>query len=231
MKANLYFQQLFEKESSTYTYLLADKNSKDAIIIDPVIETLNRDIKLIEELGFKLKFILETHVHADHITSAAKLREKFSAKVVLGINSKAKRADMLLDNSKELGFGDFKLKVISTPGHTSGCVTYEVENMLFTGDVLLIRSVGRTDFQQGDSKQLYRSVMKLFKYSEDTLVYPAHNYNGLSSSTIGEEKKFNTFVKESLSEEESVKLMDDRELSLPKKIKESVPANLNCGEN
>lgn len=229
MENNLYVHQLFEEESSTYTYLLADKESKEAIIIDSVQETYERDLKLLEELGFTLKYIIETHVHADHITAAAKLHEKTGAKIVLGKSSGVESADILLVEGEELHFGSMTIKALLTPGHTNGCTSYSIANILFTGDTLLVRSVGRTDFQQGDSATLYDSVQKLFSYPDDTVVYPGHNYAGISQSSIGEEKTYNKFVREELPKEESINLMEKRELSLPKKIEESVPANMMCG--
>lgn len=226
----LYFQQLFEKESSTYTYLVADKRTKEAVLIDPVNIKLDRDLKLLEELGFNLKYVVETHVHADHITSASKLREKLGAKIVLGKLSQVDKADILLGENEKIKFGDFEIEAILTPGHTSGCTTFKLNNMLFTGDTLLVRSVGRTDFQQGDPELLYESIQKLYKLSDDTIVYPGHNYEGITKTSIEEEKKFNKFAKASLTKEEFVKLMNKRELPLPKKIKESVPANMVCGD-
>lgn len=230
MEKKFYFQQLFEKESSTYTYLLADSDSKEAIIIDPVNLTLERDLRLIDELGLNLKYVLETHVHADHITSASRLREKLGAKIVVGKGSEVKKADILLEDGEKLNFGRFEVKALSTPGHTNGCSTYVVNDMLFTGDALLIRSVGRTDFQQGSSQKLYESIKKLYQFPDDTIIFPSHNYSGLSKSSIGEEKKYNAFAREEVSKEEFSDMMKRRNLPLPQKIKESVPANMNCGE-
>lgn len=227
---NLMLRQLFEKESSTYTYLLADKNTKEAIIIDPVRETMQRDLKLVEELGLKLLYILDTHIHADHITSSYHLSDITSARIVLGKNTSLDKADILLDEDEVLKFGDFEIKAILTPGHTNGCTTYNISNMLFTGDTLLIRSVGRTDFQQGDGAKLYDSIMKLYAFDDETIIYPGHNYDGILSSTIGEEKKFNNFIKSNTSKEEFVNAMNKRELPLPKKIDIAVPSNMILGE-
>lgn len=227
---NLIFKQLFESESGAYTYLLGDNESKEAIIIDPVKETFLRDLNLIKKLNLKLKYILDTHVHADHITSSAKMRTETGAKIGISKMSGAKGADLMLSEGVILEFGKFKIKVLETPGHTNGCLSYVVENMVFTGDTLLIHSVGRTDFQEGSPEKLYNSLMKLFKLDDDFIVYPGHNYNGISNSSIGEEKVLNNFIGNNISKDDFINLVNRRELPLPKKIKESVPLNLNCGE-
>ena len=229
--SNFQFFQLFEHESSTYTYLLMDSESKEAIIIDPVSETFERDFRLIEELGAKLKYVLETHVHADHVTGAGKLREKTSCKVCVGSGAKISCADILLEDSQELSFGSFKIKALSTPGHTDGCTSYYCEGRVFTGDALLIRACGRTDFQQGSSARLYDSIhQKLFSLPEETIVYPAHDYKGVTSSSIGLEKKFNLRLGGGKTKEDFVKIMSELKLSPPKKIEIAVPANLLCGQ-
>lgn len=236
MNKNIYFQQLFEKTSSTYTYLLADKQTKRAILIDPVKETLQRDLNLLQELGFKLEYVLETHVHADHITSAKELREETGAKLVYGKPTGVECADVLLDEGEELQLDSVRLKTYLTPGHTSGDVTYalldsnEDIQAIFSGDTLLINSCGRTDFQQGSPEDLYESLSKLYNLADETIVYPAHNYEGISYTTIGQQKRFNKFMKENTTKEEFIEAMNNRELPLPKKIKESVPANQDCGE-
>lgn len=228
---NLLFRQLFEKESSTYTYLLADKGTKEAIIIDPVKETVERDHKLIEELGLSLKYILDTHVHADHVTASNDLRKLTKAQVIQGINTKVTCADKLVGEGEVIEFGQFSLKAIETPGHTNGCTSYylEQEEMVFTGDTLLIRSCGRTDFQQGSSERLYESIQKLFSLPDTTLVMPAHNYIGLTISSIKEEMQFNEFANTSTPKEKFVEKLDNLQLSLPKKIHIAVPSNMVCG--
>lgn len=231
LKQEIIFHQLFEAESSTYTYIIADKKSKEAAIIDPVLETVDRDIKLIGELGLKLIYALDTHIHADHITGAGELRKRLGIKTALSSEADVPCVDIALEDGQQLLLGDKTIKVIATPGHTNTCLTYAFEGMVFTGDALLIRSCGRTDFQQGDSAKLYNSVNeKLFKLPEDTLVYPGHDYRGQTSSTIGTEKKHNARLSERVSIEEFQKIMSELKLANPKKIHEAVPANLACGK-
>lgn len=231
MKNDIIFQQLFEPESSTYTYIIADKKTKEAAIIDPVLETVDRDLKLINELGLKLMYVLDTHIHADHITAASEIRKRIGAKTAVSQNAGVNCVDVQLEEGQELLLGDKKIKVLSTPGHTDTCLSYYFEGMIFTGDALLIRSCGRTDFQQGSSDKLFHSVRKkLFNLPEDTIVYPAHDYKGLTSSTIGSEKKYNARLKETISLDEFKNIMANLNLAQPKKIHEAVPANLACGQ-
>jgi len=160
---SLIFRPLFEKESSTYTYLLADSQTKEAVIIDAVSETKQRDIGLIEELGLDLKYIIETHVHADHITSSCPLKDRFSqAQIVLGSANSVTCADILIKDGESLAFGKYQIKALSTPGHTDGCMSYVIDDKVFTGDALLIRSCGRCDFQGGSAKKLYNAIQYLF---------------------------------------------------------------------
>lgn len=228
---NLIFRQLFEKESSTYTYLLVDKTSKEGIIIDPVIETYERDLKLIKELDVNLKYILDTHIHADHVTSSSKLKASTGAEIVLGKSTGIKKADRLLDDGEEISFGSFSIKTFLTPGHTNGCTSYYLEGMVFTGDALLIRGCGRTDFQEGSNATLYSSVHeKLFTLDNETIVYPGHNYAGIPCSSIGEEKQHNPRLGNGKTLEEFSEIMDNLNLAHPKKIDVAVPANMKCGE-
>lgn len=224
------FRQLYDQETSTYTYLLGDEDSKEAIIIDSVIEQVERDKKLINELGLKLKYILETHVHADHITGAASLKTYFpDAQTVVHNEGGAECADLHSTDGMELKFGNQSIKILSTPGHTNGCVSYYTEGMIFTGDALLIRGCGRTDFQQGDPAKLYESVtQKVFTLPDNTVVYPGHDYKGLTASTVWEEKTFNSRLANKTKEEFTL-IMNSLDLPYPKKIQESVPANLKCG--
>lgn len=224
------FRQLFESQSSTYTYLLADADTKDAILIDPVIETVDRDIQLIKDLDLKLLYTLDTHVHADHITGASEIKKRLNSKIAIGSHSGATGADLLLKDNQEIKFGAMVLKAIETPGHTDGCMSFYCNGMVFTGDALLIGGSGRTDFQQGSSAKLYKSVTdKLYKLPNDTLVYPAHDYKGFTSSSIGFEKKKNSRIGLHTSESEFIKTMNELKLTYPKKINEALPANLNCG--
>ena len=228
---SIIFRQLFDATTSTYTYLLADSKNREGIIIDSVLEQTERDLQLIHELKIKLKYILETHVHADHITGADVLRQKTGAKVALCRASNAKGADLLLEDGDEIFWGGHSLKAIWTPGHTPGCTSYFFEDRVFTGDTLFIRSNGRTDFQNGSAEQLYENVhRKLFTLSPATLVYPGHDYKGMTVSTIGEEMEFNTRLNVSISKEQFVRIMNDLKLDKPKRIDVAVPANLKCGK-
>jgi sulfur dioxygenase len=224
------FKQLMERESCTYTYFLWDKSTMEGLVIDPVIETLDRDMNVLEEIGIKLKYILETHVHADHITSAKSLRKMTDAKICLGADSGV-NPDILLNDGQEVEFGSFKLKAILTPGHTDGCTSYHIDGLVFTGDTLLIRGCGRTDFQAGSNEKIFQSVReKLFALSDNTIVYPGHNYVGRLESTIKEEKSFNPRLKLENNFNDFKNIMDNLNLALPKKIKESVPANMELGK-
>ncbi|XP_028985580.1 persulfide dioxygenase ETHE1, mitochondrial [Betta splendens] len=226
----LLFRQLFESESSTYTYLLADAQTKEAVLIDPVLETIDRDLKLIEELGLDLKVAVNTHCHADHITSTGLMKNR-----VVGLQSAISKfsgaaADIQLSEGDHITFGKHRLTVRETPGHTDGCVTLVLgdQSMAFTGDALLIRGCGRTDFQQGSAEKLYESIHeKIFTLPESCLLYPAHDYKGRTVSTVGEERRFNPRLTKSL--EEFVNIMDNLNLPKPKKMDVSIPANLVCG--
>jgi len=227
---SLIFKPLFEKESSTYTYLLADSSTKEAIIIDAVDETQQRDIGLIEELGLDLKYIIETHVHADHITSSCPLKQKFvNAQIVLGETNPVACADVLIKDQEVLEFGDYQMTAMTTPGHTDGCMSYVVDDKVFTGDALLIRSCGRCDFQGGSADKLFDSIQKIFTLPDETYVYPAHDYGGRTVSSIWEEKAFNEMIGGGVGKAEFIRRVDAMELSLPAKIHVAVPANQVCG--
>ncbi len=230
MKQDIIFYQLFEAESSTYTYIIADRKTKEAAIIDPVLETVDRDLKLISELDLHLVYVLETHIHADHITGASEIRRLTKAKTAVSSAAGVSCADIQLEDGQELLLGDKKIKVIATPGHTDTCLSYYFAGMIFTGDALLIRGCGRTDFQQGSSDKLYESVHhKLFKLPDDTPLYPGHDYRGHLSSTVHLEKNFNPRIGAKISKPEFIKIMSELNLDHPKKIHEAVPANLVCG--
>ena len=227
---SLIFKPLFEKESSTYTYLLADSSTKEAIIIDAVDETQQRDIGLIEELGLDLKYIIETHVHADHITSSCPLKRKFvNAQIVLGKTNPVACADVLIKDQETLEFGDYQMTAMTTPGHTDGCMSFVVGDKVFTGDALLIRSCGRCDFQGGSADKLFDSIQKIFTLPDETYVYPAHDYGGRTVSSIWEEKAFNEMIGGGVGKAEFIRRVDAMELSLPAKIHVAVPANQVCG--
>lgn len=230
METKIIFHQLFEKESSTYTYLLGDPVTKEAVIIDPVIETVERDLKLISELGLKLKLILDTHVHADHITGSGELRNRTGAKIGISSAYDMSLADLHLNDGDNLNFGEHSIKVWHTPGHTSGCLTFQSGDKIFTGDALLVRGCGRTDFQEGSSDKLFHSVRdKIFHFPDTATVYPAHDYKGFTKTSILEEKTFNPRLNLKVTKEEFVHIMANLNLAYPKKINEAVPANLVCG--
>lgn len=224
------FRQLFYAESGSYSYLLADARSGDAALIDSVYEQVERDAKLMRELGLNLKYLLETHIHADHVTGTAALKQHFpQARSVVSAASGCACADLSVQEGKGLQLGAEAIRVLATPGHTKGCLSYLVAGRVFTGDTLLIRGCGRTDFQEGDPGQLYDSIMqKLFTLPAETLVYPGHNYQGLTVSSIAEEKRHNPRLA-GKSRDEFIAIMNGLELPPPKKLHEAVPANLNCG--
>lgn len=224
------FRQLIDYETKTFTYILSDAKSKEAVIIDPVIEKVERDLQIIKQLDLKLKYALNTHVHADHITGSGKLKENLKGIKSMISKSSGAKADVHLSEGDEIKFGDIKIECISTPGHTAGCMTFLIKDskILFTGDTLLIRGCGRTDFQDGSSDDLYNSVHeKIFKLPDDFLIYPGHDYNGFTSSSVGEEKKFNQRLNH--NKEKFINIMSELNLPYPNKIDSSLPANMVCG--
>lgn len=226
------FRQLFDAESSTYTYLLADEQTREAVIIDPVLEQLERDVQILRELDLRLVYALDTHVHADHVTAIGSLRDRLGCKTVLSERAGVGVADVLVKDGDRIRFGSHELEVRETPGHTNGCVTYVTgdQRMAFTGDALLIRGSGRTDFQQGDARALFRSVHeRIFSLPDATLVYPGHDYKGRTASTVGEEKRSNPRLGGGKTIDEFVAIMGDLHLAYPKKIDVALPANLYCG--
>ena len=228
----LIFRQLFDQQSSTYTYLLADSTTRDAVMIDPVFERVRRDAALIEELGLHLLYTAETHIHADHVTGASLLKRRTGSRIAVSAESGVVGADRYLTHGDELVFGGRRLQVRATPGHTRGCVTYVLDEgtMAFTGDCLLIRGCGRTDFQQGDPHALFRSIRdQILSLPEACLLYPGHDYRGLTVTSVGEERRFNPRLGGELSEEDFVGFMKNLGLAHPKQIDIAVPANLKCG--
>lgn len=226
----LIFRQMFDKESWTYTYLLADADTKEAVIIDPVIDQVERDIKMIEQNGLELLYALNTHVHADHITGSGILKRRLPGAVSAISQVSGGKADMYLDNGSHLKFGRHSLEARSTPGHTSGCMSFVLASagLAFTGDALLIRGCGRTDFQEGDAATLYESVWReILSLPDTTALYPAHDYVGLTSTSVGEEKAHNPRL--SKSKDEFIGIMNNLNLPYPKQIDKSLPANLVCG--
>jgi sulfur dioxygenase len=221
-------RQLFDCESSTYTYLVADERHGVAALIDPVREQVERDLALVRELGLRLTHVLETHVHADHITGAALLRERTGALTCASATG-APCADVHLRHGDVIQIGDVALTALATPGHTDDSMSFHGGNVVFSGDCLLIRGCGRSDFQNGSASQLYASITQvLFALPDDTIVYPAHDYSGYTASTIGEEKRWNPRLA-GKSVAEFVAIMDALHLPPPKKLAEAVPANRACG--
>lgn len=229
----LIFRQLFDPTSSTYTYLLGDSASGEAVIIDPVFEHERRDLALLRELGLRLVATLDTHVHADHVTGAWLLKERSGSQILLSEAAGAQGADRLLRHGDKVSFGSRHLEVRATPGHTSGCVSYVLDNqsMAFTGDALLIRGCGRTDFQQGSPGQLYRSVHEqLLSLPETCLLYPGHDYRGLTVTSVAEERRYNPRLGGDVNEGDFTGYMNHLGLPHPKLMDIAVPANLRCGQ-
>ena len=221
--------QLFDPASSTYTYVLFDRQSRDALIIDPVDEQIDRDMATLREYGLRLVWTIETHTHADHITSAARLAELTGAKMAAPKGCGIGTAGVQLEDGDTLTFGDEVLKALHTPGHTAGSMSFAWRGHVFTGDTLLINGCGRTDFQSGSAQDLYRSITQvLFALPDDTTVWPGHDYQGRSHSSIGQEKAGNARVA-GKSEAEFVGLMNALNLPRPRRIDEAVPANQHSG--
>lgn len=223
-------KQLFDRDTWTYTYLLFDEKTKEAAIIDSVKEQFPRDEKYIKDLELTLKYALETHVHADHLTGSGMLRDSFACEIAVHIDSGNDCADIKMEESHIFKLGEQEIRVLHTPGHTNGDVSFVIEGHVFTGDALLIRACGRTDFQQGDSAKLYESITeKLFTLDANTIVHPGHDYEGFTTSTIGEEKALNPRLSNNTSKSEFIEIMDSLQLPKPKRIDIAVPGNLNCG--
>jgi len=228
----LIFRQLFDPQSSTYTYLLGDEDSRQAVLIDPVFEQARRDTALIEELKLELLYTLDPHVHADHVTGAWLLKQHLGSQILIARQSGAEGADRYLEHGEHAQFGKRYLEVRATPGHTAGCMTYVLddESCAFTGDALLIRGAGRTDFQQGDAAALFRSVhSQIFTLPPSCLLYPGHDYRGLTVTSVVEEKEFNPRLGGALNENDFTGYMSNLGLPHPKQIDVAVPANMNCG--
>ncbi|WP_130481710.1 MBL fold metallo-hydrolase [Sphaerotilus mobilis] len=226
------FRQLFDTTSSTYTYLLADRDSGEAVLIDPVFEQLRRDTTLLRELGLRLVATLDTHVHADHVTAAWLLRERLGSRIAVAAVAGAAGTDLALRHGERISLGTRWLEVRATPGHTDGCLSYVLDDrsMVFTGDALLIRGCGRTDFQQGSPQRLYRSVHEqLLSLPDDCAIYPGHDYRGLSVSSVAEERRLNPRLGGDASEGDFTGHMLNLALPHPKQMAVAVPANLQCG--
>ena len=220
------FEQLFDTKSSTYTYVISSGKGREALIIDPVIEHTEEYIKVLDKLELKLVKVLDTHIHADHITGLNELSKRTTCSKVMGEKSKSEVIDLKVKDDDEINIENIKLKTIYTPGHTDCSYSFLMGDRVFTGDTLLINGTGRTDFQNGSAHDAYNSLFgKLLKLPEETLVYPAHDYNGKKQSTIGNEKNNNPRLQVS-SKEEYAEIMDNLNLANPKMMDVAVPANL-----
>ena len=229
----LIFRQLFDRHSFTYTYLLADDKSREAVLIDPVFEQMNRDAALLAELKLSLICVLDTHCHADHVTSAWLLKQKTGAQIAISTHAGVDNADRYLNHGDQIKFGRRFLTVRETPGHTYGCLTYVLddESKAFTGDCLLIRGCGRTDFQHGEARKMYQSIhSEIFTLPDDTLLYPAHDYRGLTVTSVAEEKYYNPRLGGKLSASDFDGYMRNLNLPHPRQIDIAVPANLKSGK-
>jgi sulfur dioxygenase len=229
------FRQLFEPQSSAFTYLIGCDQTREAVLIDPVLETVERDLALLAELGLMLKYTLETHIHADHVTGADRLRDETGAKAAVPEKSGASQVDLAVREGEAIAIGELRLEPLYTPGHTNDHHAYLLRDgdgaRVFTGDALMIDGCGRTDFQNGDAATLYRSVHdKLFALPDETLVYPGHDYQQRRVSSIGQERARNPRLGGGKTIEEFVAIMEGLNLPRPKKMDIAVPANLECGE-
>ena len=223
------FRQLFDTKSSTYTYLIASAKGREALIIDPVEENVDEYVNHLNELDLKLVKVIDTHIHADHVTGASKLKNNTNCSTVMGENSPAETVDIRLKEEETIEIDQLKIKALYTPGHTSDSYSFLMNNYLFSGDTLLINGTGRTDFQNGSSKDAYNSLFKkLLKLPEETILYPGHDYNGKKSSTIGNEKKFNPRLQVD-SVDQYIEIMSNLKLSKPKMIDTNVSRNLMLG--
>jgi glyoxylase-like metal-dependent hydrolase (beta-lactamase superfamily II) len=224
------FRQLQDPETKTYTYLLADPDSREAVLIDPVAGQVERDLALLDEHGLTLALTLETHIHADHITGAAELRQATGCRVGVPAVAELDCADVLVREGEPIGVGALRLAPLFTPGHTNVDHSYRIGDRVFTGDTLFIDGCGRTDFQAGNAGTLYDVVhAKLFTLPDDTLVYPGHDYQGRRVSTIAQEKERNPRLNLDNSREDFIAVMDNLDLPYPKQIDRAVPANQRCG--
>jgi glyoxylase-like metal-dependent hydrolase (beta-lactamase superfamily II) len=223
------FRQLFDAESCTYTYVLAAAEGREAIIIDPVKGQLSAYLQLLDELQLKLRFALDTHVHADHVTALGALRDATHCVTMMGEPSRAACVSKSFVDGDVIAIDGLRLKALYTPGHTDDSYSFLMDDRVFTGDTLLIRGTGRTDFQNGDSRNAYDSLFnKLMKLPDDTRVYPGHDYKGWTTSTIGEERRFNPRLQVK-SADDYATLMGNLKLATPKLMDVAVPANLRCG--
>ena len=225
------FKQVFDPKTSTYTYFIGSAKGREAVIIDPVIENVNKYIQLLTELDLKLVKVIDTHIHADHVTGASKLKKATNCATIMGEHTPSEAVEIKVKDNEIIKIDDLEIKSIYTPGHTSESYSFLLENYLFSGDALLINGTGRTDFQNGNSKDSYHSIFdKLLKLPEDTLLYPGHDYNGKTVSTIGKEKKFNPRLQVK-NVDEYIEIMSNLNLSKPDMMDSNVSRNIQLGAN
>ena len=223
------FKQVFDKKSSTYTYLIASSQGREALIIDPVLENVDNYVKLLKNLDLRLVKVIDTHIHADHVTGASKLKDLTKCSTIMGEHTPAEAVDIKIKHDEYIYLDNLKIRAIHTPGHTSDSFSFLMDNYLFSGDTLLINGTGRTDFQNGNSKEAYNSIFnKLLKLPEETLLYPAHDYKGEKVSTIGKEKKFNPRLQVN-SIDEYIEIMNNLNLNKPISIDDNIAKNLKLG--
>ena len=223
------FKQVFDQKSSTYTYLIASSKGREALIIDPVLDNVEDYLKLLTELDLKLVKVIDTHIHADHVTGASKLKDKTKCTTIMGENTPANSVEIKVKDEEIIKLDHLKIRALYTPGHTSDSSSFLMDNYLFSGDTLLINGTGRTDFQNGSSKDAYDSIFnKLLKLPDETLLYPAHDYNGEKVSTIGKEKKQNPRLQVN-SVNEYVDIMNNLDLRKPEKIDFNIASNIKLG--
>ena len=223
------FKQVFDTKTSTYTYLIASAKGREAVIIDPVLENVDNYIGLLKELDLKLVKVIDTHIHADHVTGASKLKQSTNCTTIMGEHTPADMVEIKVKDNELINVDDLKIRSIYTPGHTSESYSFLLNNYLFSGDALLINGTGRTDFQNGSSKDSYHSIFdKLLKLPEDTLLYPGHDYNGKKVSTIGNEKKFNPRLQVK-NIDEYIDIMSNLNLSKPEMMDSNVNRNIQLG--
>ncbi len=227
MKETSYiFRQLFDVTTSTYSYIIGDPLSRSALIIDPVYDHIDRDLRILSELDLHLTHIFDTHIHADHVTGSGTLRDRTGAQIVMWAGAHISWVDITLNHGSTLQMGGIEIEALATPGHTDGCTTYKVGTMLFTWDTLLIRKTGRTDFQWWSPEKLYHSIREhIYTLTDETLIYPGHDYQWLTVTTVWEEKNYNIRINMNTSLEIFTDTMNKLDLPYPKYIDMALPAN------
>jgi len=223
------FKQVFDQKSSTYTYLIASAKGREALIIDPVLENVNEYISILKELDLKLVKVIDTHIHADHVTGASKLKNITKCSTIMGDHTPAESVEIKVKDDEYINLDNLKIRAMYTPGHTSDSYSFLMDNYLFSGDTLLINGTGRTDFQNGNAKDAYNSIFnRLLKLPDETLLYPAHDYKGEKVSTIGKEKKQNPRLQVK-SVDEYIDIMNSLDLKKPDKLESNVSRNIKLG--